>query len=391
MNRVLFVDDEPMVLEALRNAMRGKRKQWEMVFKGSAASALEELARAPVDVIVTDMRMPEVDGAEFLGRASQVCPGATRIILSGHMEQSALARAAITAHRYLTKPCENATLCRSIARAIELQALLRNEQLRACVGRIESLPSVPSVYRKLSEALLTDGASPEQISTIVQEDVGISAKLLQLVNSAFFALPRETTSLPQAVRYLGLGTIRSLVLSHSVFEQLGQGNPALAEQGHEHALLCARVARQLLKGSAAAELAFTAGLLHDVGALVLASRLPAEYAEICRQSAATRVPLHVVETERLGVSHAEVGAYLLGLWGLPHEVLDIVAFHHQAPWRPSSPLDAASAVRLAEGISLAAAPAPAAAALHAEPLPDGWVEEFGASAALASARELVGP
>jgi putative nucleotidyltransferase with HDIG domain len=384
-NRVLFVDDEPMVLEALRNAMRGKRKEWDMVFKRGGAAALLELERAPVDVIVSDMRMPEMDGAEFLSKASKLCPGATRIVLSGHMEESSLARAAITAHRYLTKPCTNELLCGAIARSLELRALLQNEHIRASVGGIESLPSVPSVYRALSEALLSERASPELIAKIVEKDVGISAKLLQLVNSAFFGLPRKTTSLLQAVRYLGLSTIRSLVLSHSVFAQLGEGNPALAEQGHEHALRCARIARQLLNGGAEAELAFTAGLLHDVGSLVLASRMPAEYAQICQYAEDAGVPIHIVETERLGVSHAQVGAYLLGLWGLPHEVLDIVAFHH-APWVTSPPIDAASAVRLAEAISLEVTSDRRFAVAHAEPLPDGWVEQAGVASALAEAR-----
>jgi len=384
-NRVLFVDDEPMVLEALRNALRGKRKEWDMVFNSSAASALKELEGAPVDVIVTDMRMPQMDGAEFLSRAGKVCPGATRIILSGQMEEAALARAAITAHRYLTKPCDNAQLCGSIGRALELQALLKNERLRACVGSIESLPTLPSVYRKLSEALLTDRASPEQVASIVQEDVGISAKLLQLVNSAFFGLPRQTTSLLQAVRYLGLATIRSLVLSHSVFDQLAEGDSVFAEQGHEHALRCAHLTRRLLKRGPESELAFTGALLHDVGSLVLASKLPREYAVICESARATGRPLHLVEADSLGVSHAEIGAYLLGLWGLPHEVLDIVAFHH-APWTESLPLDAASAVRLAEAISLESDPN--FGLIHAEPLREGWIERMGVAAEVALARGL---
>lgn len=386
MTRVLFVDDEPMVLEALRNAMRGKRKEWEMVFSASGATALLELARTPVDVIVTDMRMPEMDGADFLARASKVCPGATRIVLSGHMQEESLARAAITAHRYLTKPCGNAMLCATISRALELRALLLNERVRACVGEIESLPTVPSVYRALNDMLLNDGASAEQVAAIVEEDVGISAKLLHLVNSAFFGLSRKTTSLREAVRYLGIGTIRSLVLSHSVFEQLGQSSPGLAEQGHEHALKCAAIARQLANGGPEGELAFTAGLLHDVGTLVLSSRMPEEYSDICARATASSSPVHVVESERLGVNHAEVGAYLLGLWGLPHEVLDIVAFHH-SPWATTSPIDAMSAVRLAEAISLDLERNPALALAHAESPPPGWSDEPEVAAMQARLRE----
>jgi putative nucleotidyltransferase with HDIG domain len=384
-NRILFVDDEPMVLDALRNALRSKRKEWDMVFKNGGAAALLELERGPVDVIVSDMRMPEMDGAEFLSKASKLCPGATRIVLSGHMEESSLARAAITAHRYLTKPCSNDLLSSSISRSLELRALFGNEHIRASVGGIESLPTVPSVYRALGDALLSERASPEQIAKIVEQDVGIGAKVLQLVNSAFFGLPRKTTSLLQAVRYLGLGTIRSLVLSYSVFEQLGQENLALAEEGHDHALRCARIARLLLNGKPEAELAFTAGLLHDVGSLVLASRMPQQYAEIREHAEVAGVPIHEVERERLGVSHAQVGAYLLGLWGLPHEVLDIVALHH-APWVPSLPLDASSAVRVAEAIALELTSDRRFALAHTQPLPDGWIEQTGVASAIAAAR-----
>ena len=381
MSRILFVDDEPMVLEGIRNAMRGKRKEWDMVFQSSGAAGLLDLGLSPADVIVTDMRMPQMDGAEFLSRASRVCPGAIRIVLSGHMEESALVRAAVTAHRYLAKPCSNDLLVGSISRSLELRALLQNEHIRASIGAIESLPTVPSVYRALSEALLSDQASPERVACIIQRDVGISAKLLQLVNSGFFGLGRKTTSLLLAVRYLGISTIRGLVLSSSVFEQLGRANPALAEQGHEHAVSCAQIARQLLKGSPDAELAFTAGLLHDVGSLVLASRAPDDYAEICAHAARTGVPIHVVETERLGVSHAQVGAYLLALWGLPHEVLDIVLSHHM-PWTEELLFDAAAAVRVAEATSLAAMPDRRFALTHAEAPPDGWLERWNAAAAL---------
>lgn len=386
MKRILFIDDEPKVLEALRNSLRSKRKEWEMVFKDSGADALLELERAPFDVIVSDMRMPRMNGAAFLSQASKLCPGATRIVLSGHAEEASLARAATTAHCYLPKPCSNELLCESIARALELQMLLCSESIRACVGGIESLPTVPSVYRELSAALSSERASPELIGRIVQEDVGISAKLLHLVNSSFFGLPRKTTSLLQAVQYLGVSTIRSLVLAHSVFAQFGHECPELAEQGQEHALRCARIARQLLKGKPEADLAFTAGLLHDVGSLVLASRMPKEYAAIGAQARATEAPMQSVELERLGVDHAGVGAYLLGLWGLPHEVLNVVAFHH-APWTAPMPLDAAAAVRLAEAISFEGGEEAWLAHTGSELLPEGWRDDVNVAAALAEIRD----
>jgi putative nucleotidyltransferase with HDIG domain len=381
MKRLLFVDDEPMVLEALRNALRGKRKEWEMVFHESGVAALLEIERGPFDVIVSDMRMPKMNGAVFLSHASKSCPGATRIVLSGHAEESMIARAAMAAHSYLAKPCPNDLLCATISRAIELQTLLRSDRIRDCVGGVESLPTVPSVYRALSDALHRDVCSPDTIALIVQEDVAIRAKLLHIVNSSFFGLSRKTTSLLQAVRYLGISTIRSLVLAHSLFDQLGYGNRAFAQQGQDHALGCARIARLLLEGKPDADLAFTAGLLHDIGSLILASRIPDEHAAIRAQAAATGRPVHAVELERLGVDHAAVGAYLLGLWGLPHEVLNIVAFHH-APWLAAMPLDAASAVRVADAISLEGTQDPA----HADVLPESWQHDARVASAIARAR-----
>ncbi|MET0792953.1 MAG: response regulator [Polyangiaceae bacterium] len=389
MKRILFVDDEPMVLEALCNSLRSKRKEWEMVFKDGGAAGLIELERAPCDVIVSDMRMPKMNGAAFLSQASKVCPGATRIVLSGHAEEATLARAAMTAHCYLSKPCPNDVLCAAITRALELQAVLSSAHIRACVGGIESLPTVPSVYLQLSDALQDPRSSADSVAQIVEQDVGISAKLLQLVNSSFFGLSRKTTSLLQTVQYLGVATIRSLVLAHSVFDQFGRESPVLAQQTQEHALRCAHIARQLLKGNPDAELAFTAGLLHDVGSLVLASRMPEEYASICAQATATGLPIHAVELERLGVDHAGVGTYLLALWGLPHEVLDVVAFHH-SPWVASRTPDAASAVRLAEAISLEEANNPGLALAHAESLPEGWLERTSLAAVVAQARAGVG-
>ena len=113
--------------------------------------------------------------------------------------------------------------------------------------------------------------------------------------------------------------------------------------------------------------------------------MPKEYAEICEHAEATGVPIHVVESERLGVSHAQVGAYLLGLWGLPHEVLDIVLYHH-APWVGRLPLDAASAVHLAEAIALELTPDRSFTATHAVPLPEGWIEQTGVAPVIAAIR-----
>src|ERR1700722_16735111 len=120
MMRLLFVDDEPRVLQGLKQSRRGKRKIWDMVFAEGGAGALAELERGRFDAIVTDMRMPGMDGAELLNRVKCAQPEALRIILSGQMDPGAAVRAASSAHRFLAKPCDSDTLIEILSESLDL-------------------------------------------------------------------------------------------------------------------------------------------------------------------------------------------------------------------------------------------------------------------------------
>jgi HD-like signal output (HDOD) protein len=173
----------------------------------------------------------------------------------------------------------------------------------------------------------------------------MAVKVLQLVNSAFFGVSRRITSVDRAVSYLGMNTIKNLVLAHSLFAEFGGSSLANAERQQAQSLLASRIVRLLLSNRQEAQVAGTAALLHDAGSLALASRLPKEHKANVETAKRDAVPLHLVERASLGVSHAEVGAYLLGLWGLPHDVIEAVAAHH-ADWDTFSELDVCAAVRL---------------------------------------------
>lgn len=108
--RVLFVDDEQEVLEGLRNLLRRNRHEWDMVFALGGYEALAELSRGTVDVVVTDMRMPGMDGAQLLAQVKTVSPSTARLVLSGHAEKEAILRALPVAHQFLSKPCGGGTL-----------------------------------------------------------------------------------------------------------------------------------------------------------------------------------------------------------------------------------------------------------------------------------------
>lgn len=332
MKRILFVDDEPRVLEGLRDMLHRYRRAWTMAFVGSGAEALELMARETFDVVVTDMRMPGMDGSVLLTRVQEAYPGTVRIVLSGSAELEAALRALPVAHQFLLKPCRAEVLENVVQRACSLQSLISDERFREQLGKLDRLPSQPKVYAALTRAMADERSTMDTIASIVEQDAGICLKVLQLVNSAFFGLGKPVGSVKQAVSYLGFNVVRNLVLATEVFssQQYGTLPMAFLEQNQRHALAVANVASLIARDSGSKQDdAFIAGLLHDIGHVILAAERPAEFAELRARARDGTQPDFVVEEEAFGVSHAEIGAYLLGIWGLPYPVVEAVANHHR--------------------------------------------------------------
>lgn len=331
--RVLFVDDEQRVLDGLRRMLRPRHREWSMSFAGGGAEALERLEAEPAEIIVSDMRMPGMDGAQLLAEVRNRHPEIVRMILSGQADEDAALRAIPVAHQFLTKPCDAATLLSALERAAALHRLLGQPDLREVVGGVDTLPSPPVIWLALTEELRNPDASPADVGHIAARDPAISAKLLQLVNSSFVGLARHVSSVEEAVTYLGIPTVRSLSLSVGAFRALGADEflgEGYADALSAHALRCAEAARSLVSDQADADNAFTAALLQDIGQLVLAVHRPEAFRAMLRAAQDGGVPLHEIEQAQ-GWTHAHVGAYLLGLWGLPTAVVDAVAHHHDAP------------------------------------------------------------
>jgi len=327
MKRILFVDDEPAVLEALRLRLRRHRKIWDMTFVTSATEALEEVGRRPFDVIVSDMIMPGMDGVQMLHRVRAEHPDIIRIMLTGSTEPEVANRALEVAHQLLSKPCDGDQLRHKIEHCVGLRDLVDHDGLRALVGRIKQLPSVPSVYARLSQALDDDRADSRTISHVLSEDPSMCAKVLQVVNSAFFRLQRRIADIESAVSYLGVDTVRCLTLTVGVFDDHAHLPPGFDHDGlRAHSLRAATIARAIAEPPIDRGDAFVAAMLHDIGLLLMAASLPAEWRNVYGEG----VPDELVATEvaAWGASHAAIGAYLLGAWGLPHEIVQAVAHHH---------------------------------------------------------------
>jgi HD-like signal output (HDOD) protein/CheY-like chemotaxis protein len=341
MKNLLFVDDEPEVLQLLQGQFQPMRHEWNMSFVASGRQALEFMAARPVDVLITDMVMPEMDSSQLLAEVVKLYPRTVRIVLSGRADRESVLNLIGPAHQYLTKPCNAGDLRNAIARAITLRDLLGNERLKQLAARIKALPSLPLLYNQLTEEFEKEDASLERIGEIISRDMAMTAKTLQLVNSAFFALPQPIDNPADAVMYLGLTTVRSLTLLQ-IFSQPAQpSTPGFSlDSLARHCWMTGMAARQVAesekKDLKLSDQCFLAGLLHDVGQLILATGVPQEYGLVLQTARKENVPVAQAELEHFGTTHADVGAYLLALWGLPNPVIEAVALHH-APARCLDP------------------------------------------------------
>ncbi|HNX95672.1 MAG TPA: response regulator [Holophaga sp.] len=368
--RVLFVDDEQLVLDGLQRMLRSMRDVWEMAFVDSAAKALQLLDEKPYHVLVSDMRMPAMNGAELMQAVAKRHPDTIRIILSGHADRDLISQCLGVTHQYLSKPCDPEVLKNLINNACRLGGDISSERVKEMLGRIDRLPSMPNLYRALSSALASEKVSSIELGQIVSQDIAMTAKILKLVNSAFFGLRRELASATEAVTYLGTETIRSLVLANGIFDGVGKlGTKNLKiEQIWSHSLSVARgakgIAQVLSRAEKIHDLAFTGGLLHDAGILVLASGFPESYDEVLDTMTRERIYLPMAEHQVFGVDHAEVGAYLMQLWGLPLPVVECIRRHHQPEMIDVEQNIPLIAVHLADALPVSA---------HHSPMPEHCV------------------
>lgn len=334
-HKILFVDDEQYVLDGLKRMLRSMNRDWDIHFALNARQALAIMDESPADVIVSDMRMPEINGAELLTKVMNNYPKTIRIILSGHSRDEAIMQTVLPAHLYLAKPCDPVKLKSVIIRALRISKYVSDQRFRSVISRVSKLPSVPDVYTRVVEEFASNDPSLPKVGKIISQDVGMCAQLLKLVNSSFFGFFRHISSPEQAVTLLGTNVLKSLILSIDIFSKydLSEVKGFSLSGLWEHCMASANLAQgiAIMEGLSRDDAGdcYMGGLLHDVGKLVLASQLPDDYNAVLERVRENNILLHDAEKVVIGVTHAEVGAYLMGLWGMPEPIVEAIAFHHQ--------------------------------------------------------------
>ncbi len=350
--KILFVDDEPNILEGLRRMLRSLRNEFELCFAENAKEGLEMMSCNEFDVVVSDMRMPGMDGAEFLAEVQKNHPHSVRIMLTGQSDDESTLRTIGVVHQFLCKPCDPEKLKSIIMRASALHRLMIDGRLKDIVSSIDSLPSLPTVYAKLQKKIRDPEASLEDIGDIIAQDIAMTAKVLQLVNSSFFGLYQKVESPARAVALLGLDTIKVLVLGAQIFSEIKiSNNDFSAESLWNHSMMVGTLAKKIAELETDDKVMITncffAGVLHDIGKLILISKMQDQYNEVVFLAKKENINLRQAERRIFNSTHCDMGAYLIGLWGFSSDIIEAIGFHHQLSKYPAETFNPAIAVHVA--------------------------------------------
>lgn len=357
--RILFVDDEENILQGLKRSLRSMRHEARMEFvtSGKEAQQLLVKSRGDYDIIVSDIRMPGMDGAQLLTWVKQYFPQTIRFALSGGSETEITIKTTHVAHQYLSKPCDSEMLRNILMGAITVKKTIGKHPLQKLLSFLSTIPSMPEAYAAIMEELEKPEPSIKEVGKIIARDIGMTAKILQMVNSAFFGVTHKVSKPEQAATLLGMEKIKSLVLTVGIFSQFeSELFPEFSLKDlWKHSSIVGSIAQQIAREQGAPQQvvddSLLAGLLHDSGKLMLAANLPMRYKKVLEKCKNEGISLRESENELLTISHGKAGAYVMGIWGLPRSIIDALANHHSPGASITTGFSPVTAVHIANALA----------------------------------------
>ena len=354
--RILCIDDDKDVLEAYTNALASHAGEWEVERFTNPDEALIAIENSSADVVVASYKLSEHDGIDFLKQAARLKPDSQRFIAAAEEDKDKVEAGLGSIYQYLPKPCSPDRLITEIQRCLAIDTWLGNDKIKQLVAKMGEFPSLPPMYLKVVNALNSRNASTDQIGHAISGDIAISAKLLQVVNSSYYGFEEKISDITQAVGILGIEAVKNLVLAIQVFGKLGRSpdQKALTDQLWHHSMSVAvaakRIARYETGKDKLAEEAYTAGLLHDLGKLVMINAAPEDFDKARALAKKQSLPAWQAEKATFGCNHAETGAYVLARWGMPAAVVEAVALHHEPYNTSGTSFSSLSAVHVANAL-----------------------------------------
>lgn len=334
---ILFISSEHGVISNMQRLLEPLAEVWTCYYVATAEDALSILSAQQVDVIVSDLYAEQSDGEPLLNTVMCQYPHIVRFAFTDTTGHGDVVRTGELAHQFLPQFATLPVIETAIERAYALREIVAGDAMKKVISRTRRLPGLPAVYLDISKELRSDDPSVSKIGQLIAKDAGLSAQVLKLVNSAYYGVRQKVTSPTHAASLLGLNALQSVVLFADIFtrfERLSAMVPQFSLQTfQEHTLLVSRYATAIARAQRM-ELArlndiSMGGLLHDTGKLVLAENFPQEYTHVLSVAANEGKAVWQAELEEFGTTHAEVGAYLLGLWGIDGGIVEACAFHHR--------------------------------------------------------------
>ena len=356
--RLVLVDNEQHSADGHRRALRTARAEWNVVLASNADAAIAALAAEPTDVFVAELGAVTATGVALFETVRDRWPATVRIALSASAERSLAIRLERSVHRVLQTPCDTNLLAMLIERTDTLRSIVNDPTVVSAIGGLNSIPRPPVTVQALEKVLADPDAGVIAVAAVISRDASLTARVLRVVNSSFFGVGRPVTRVDAAVNFMGVSLVRAITLADGVTRSFTVSPDVLdLDDWNLHSVRVAACARDITLATCPndrvlADEAFLAGLLHDVGQVVLAGVAPLVWRELERLAVAGALPMHEIEARQGRVSHALVGAYLLSLWGLPPAVVEAVAFHHTPERLSEHAFDASIAVHVADALTV---------------------------------------
>lgn len=353
---ILIIDSDPNTLAAYREALATKSASWKVTTVETAAEALACVETSLPDIAVASLRLDQGQGLKLLSRIVDAAPLAHAFIVADESEKEQLAAAIEGGCHYLPNDCPADRLILEFQRCLAIDSWLQSPVVKDIFAERTEFETLPPNYLKIVSALNSPRASVGSIAEIISSDLALASKILETVNSSFYGFNEKVADIHQAVSVLGLATVRNIVLAVQVFDRVGHlpEHQVLVNELWHHSIAVAIAAKRICfhetKDSQAAEEAYSAGLLHDIGKLVLLSVAPEQYIEAQRLAREEETPAWKMELKELGCDHSEVGAYLLARWGMPDSLSEAAALHHRPANACTSSFTSLAAVHAANAI-----------------------------------------
>jgi putative nucleotidyltransferase with HDIG domain len=380
--RVLFVAGDALWFGQLQQDLACLQPDWVCLHAADSVEAVKILTATALEALVVDGQTP--NARPLIEAVREQRPEILCLIRCEMSDPKAVDLWKGLGIPLMASHADATTLAASLLRRVHLREWMAEPAIKALLPKIRKLPATPKLYTQVTAELRDPNGSLEVIAALIGQDPVMSAKLLQLVNSAFFASSREVTNLLEAVIILGTDRIRTLILLAGIFSQYA-GNQGVASSvqrllGHsiQVGVFARAIALSEAKSGPMAEAAFTAGVLHDVGKLILAGNLPEMFIRVQALMEKGKLSERAAERQVYGVNHAKVGACLLAGWGLPLPILEAIAFHHEPERSADKTFSLLAAVHAANIFAHQTESPPPAAAAEAPPgLHLGYLAQIG--------------